>query len=301
MSASADGTAGNALDRSSSAWALFLKGMRRVLREPLGLIGVVLVSLIIVSAIGADWFAPYDAIKINVRDRMLGPSLEHLIGTDQLGRDLFSRVLVGGRIALYVALLSIGLAMLVGVGLGMLAGFGPRWLDAGLMFVFDTLRSFPTIMFALAVVTIVGPSLETVVLIVVATQIPVYGRVCRTQTLALKNTEFILAERAMGVGTLRIMTVHLLPNVIGPLLILASMDIPFVVTIEAGLSFLGMGVRPPTPSWGSILNDGYSFIDNTPWPVLAGGIPLVLTTLGFTFLGETLRDTFDPKLRRDIR
>jgi peptide/nickel transport system permease protein len=123
--------------------------------------------------------------------------------------------------------------------------------------------------------------------------------VARTQTLAIRSNEFILAEQAMGAGTARILGVHVLPNIIGPLLILASMDIPVVITIEAGLSFLGVGVPPPAPSWGSILSDGFSYIRNTPWPVIAGGIPLILTTLAFTFLGEALRDIFDPKLRRD--
>jgi peptide/nickel transport system permease protein len=121
----------------------------------------------------------------------------------------------------------------------------------------------------------------------------------RTQTLSLKATEFILAERSLGAGPVRILGVHVLPNVIGPLLILASMDVPVVVTIEAGLSFLGLGVRPPAPSWGNILADGYAFIRNSPWLVIAGGVPLILTTLGFTFLGEALRDVFDPRLRRD--
>ena len=121
----------------------------------------------------------------------------------------------------------------------------------------------------------------------------------RAATLSLKNTEFILAERSLGAGTIRVMASHLLPNLIAPLLILASMDIPVVITIEAGLSFLGLGVKPPTPSWGSILNDGYSFIRNTPWLVIAGGIPLIITTLGFTFLGEAMRDVFDPKLKKD--
>jgi peptide/nickel transport system permease protein len=180
----------------------------------------------------------------------------------------------------------------------MLAGYGPKWLDSLLIVGFDTMRSFPTVMFALAVVTLLGPSLETIILIVIVTSIPVYARIVRTQTLAMKNNEFILAERSMGAGTVRIMGLHMLPNVVGPLLIIASMDIPVVVTIEAGLSFLGMGVRPPTPSWGTILNDGYSFIRNTPWLVIAGGAPLILTTLGFTFLGEALRDIFDPKLRK---
>jgi peptide/nickel transport system permease protein len=148
-------------------------------------------------------------------------------------------------------------------------------------------------------VTILGPSLNTVIFIVVVTSIPVYGRIVRTQTLSLRNHEFILAERALGAGSFRVLLHHVLPNVIGPVLILASMEIPVVITIEAGLSFLGVGVRPPTPSWGSILNDGYAFINDTPWLVIAGGAPVVITTLGFTFLGEALRDIFDPRLRRE--
>jgi peptide/nickel transport system permease protein len=169
-----------------------------------------------------------------------------------------------------------------------------------MILIFDTIRSFPTIMFALAIVTLVGPSLETVILVVVITTIPVYGRIVRAQTQSMKNNEFILAERAMGASMIRILSLHMLPNIVGPLLIIASMDLPVVVTIEAGLSFLGVGVRPPTPSWGSVLNDGYSFIRNTPWLIVSGGIPLIITTLGFTFLGESLRDIFDPKLRKDI-
>ena len=136
--------------------------------------------------------------------------------------------------------------------------------------------------------------------IVVATFAPGYGRIVRTQTQALKHAEFILAERSLGAGAVRILTVHVLPNIVGPLFILASMDIPVVITIEAGLSFLGFGVRPPTPSWGTVLNDGYAFIGNTPWIILAGGLPLVLSTLGFTFLGEALRDAIDPRLRKEI-
>ena len=182
----------------------------------------------------------------------------------------------------------------------MLAGYGPRWLDGFLIVVFDTVRSFPTVMFALALVTLIGPSLQTVIIIVIVTSIPVYGRMVRTQTQSMRSNEFILAERAMGAGIIRVLGLHMLPNVIGPLLIIASMDIPVVVTIEAGLSFLGLGVRPPTASWGTILNDGYAFIRNTPWLVIAGGVPLILTTLGFTFLGEALRDIFDPKLRRVV-
>lgn len=269
------------------------------MHAPLGALGLFLVVFVLISAIGADWWSTHEPNQINVRAAFASPSLEHFLGTDQLGRDIFSRVLVGGQIALKVSLISIGVALLIGLTLGLIAGFGPRWIDNILMVLFDSVRSFPTVMFALAVVTLFGPSLETIMIIVIVTQIPIYGRMVRSQTLALKNSEFILTEQAIGAGFFRIIFLHMLPNVIGPLLILASMDIPFVITIEAGLSFLGMGVRPPTPSWGTILNDGYSYIYNSPWPVIAGGIPVVLTTLGFTFLGESLRDVFDPKLRKD--
>jgi peptide/nickel transport system permease protein len=274
--------------------------LRRLLADPLGLTGLVLVLLFFASAIFADWLAPFDPNAIDVRARLAAPSLAHLAGTDQLGRDTFSRVLYGGRIALQVAAWAISLSLALGVLLGMLAGYGPRWLDNALLLVFDTVRSFPTIMFALAAVTLTGPSLEMVILIIVVTSVPVYGRIVRTQTLSLKATEFILAERSLGAGPVRILGVHVLPNIMGPLLILASMDVPVVVTIEAGLSFLGLGVRPPTASWGNILADGYAFIRSTPWLVIAGGLPLILTTLGFTFLGEALRDIFDPRLRRTV-
>lgn len=271
--------------------------LHHLLRDPLGLVGLVIVTLIVGSALLAPWIAPYDPIAMNIPDRLQGPSAAHLLGTDQIGRDTFSRVIWGGRVALQVALPTIGGAVAIGLILGMAAGYGPKWLDTLIVLFFDTLRSFPTVMFALAVVALVGPSLNTVILVIMATSIPTYGRVVRTLTLSLKEAEFITAERALGASTLRIMGVHLLPNVLGPLAVLAAMDIPTVVGLEAGLSFLGMGVRPPTPSWGSLLNDGYSLIRNTPWLIIAGGIPLILTTIGFTFLGEALRDVVDPKLR----
>jgi peptide/nickel transport system permease protein len=269
-------------------------------RDHLGVLGLLLVLMMVGSAVFADLIVPYDPSQVMVGPRLGPPSLEHWMGTDQLGRDVLSRVIMGGRVALIVAVAALGAALTLGLVLGLIAGFGPQWLDNGLLLVFDAVRAFPVIIFALAVVTLLGPSLHTVVLVVAITSIPIYARVVRTQTQSLKNNEFILAERAMGAGTGRILGVHILPNVLGPLLILASMDVPLVITLEAGLSFLGMGVRPPTPSWGTILNDGFSYIRNSPWPVIAGGIPIILTTLGFTFLGEALRDIFDPKLRKDL-
>jgi len=274
--------------------------IKRISSDPLGLLGLCLVTLMVVSALGASIFAPYDPIQLNIMDRLQGPSANHLLGTDQLGRDLFSRVLFGGQVALKVAFLTIGLALIVGIVLGLIAGYGPAWLDNSIMLLFDTIRSVPTIMLALAAVAVVGPSITTVIFVIAVSSIPNYGRIVRTQTLTIKSKDFVNAERLMGASLLRILSIHLLPNILGPLLILASMDIPTIIALEAGLSFLGMGVKPPTPSWGSILNDGFSLIRNTPWPIIAGSIPLVLATLGFTFLGESLRDLLDPKLRKLI-
>jgi peptide/nickel transport system permease protein len=268
------------------------------LRNPMGMFGLILVVIFFASAIFAPVFATHDPLTMDIPARMSGPSADHWAGTDQLGRDTYSRVLYGGRVALKVAAIGVSVALIAGLILGMLAGFGPRWLDNLLLLLFDTIRSFPTIVLALAAVALLGPSMELVLTIVIVTTIPGYARLARTSTLALKNTEFILAERSLGASMPRILFKHIMPNVIGPLLILAAMDVPVVVTIEAGLSFLGLGVQPPTASWGTILNEGYLIIRDSPWMVVAGGVPLVLTTLGFTFLGEALRDVFDPKLRQ---
>ncbi len=282
--------------KSKSELAIIIAG---VARDPLGLIGLIIVGVIVFSAVFAAWIVPYDPIAMNIPDRMQGPPTAHLLGTDQLGRDTFSRVIMGGQVALKVALPAIFGAMAIGLTLGMIAGYGPKWLDNFLMLLFDTIRSFPTVMFALAVVALVGPSLQTVVFVVMATSIPTYGRVARTQTLTLRNSEFILAERAMGASIVRILSVHMLPNIIGVLAVLVAMDIPTVIALEAGLSFLGLGVKPPTPSWGALLKDGYALIRQTPWLVVGGGLPIVIATLGFTFLGESLRDVVDPKLRKN--
>ncbi|MER9890188.1 ABC transporter permease [Mesorhizobium sp. M0114] len=278
----------------------FLTFLRQFRKNRLGMLGAVLVILIAAIAIFAPLMITHDPIRIMVGPRLAAPSLDFLLGTDQLGRDTFSRTIMGGRIPLLVAFVSLGIALAVGVLLGLVAGFGPRWLDNLLLLIFDTVRSFPAIIFALAIIALLGPSLASIIFVIAITSVPIYARVVRTQAQALLSSEYIAAERSMGAGTTRILAVHVLPNVLGPLLILVSMDVPGVIAVEAGLSFLGMGVRPPTPDWGVILNDGYSYINQTPWLILAGGIPIVLATLGFTFLGEALRDIFDPKLRKDL-
>ena len=283
--------------RRAPAWRRFA---RLFSHHHLALLGLVIVALTVIVAVFAGWLVPFDPTQILVGPRLGGPSASNWLGTDQLGRDLFSRMLMGSRIALEVAIASLAVALSLGIALGLLAGNAPRWLENTLLLVFDSIRSFPVIIFALALVTLTGPSLYAIVIVVAVTSTPIYARIVRTQTQSILANEFILAERAMGASNLRILGVHVLPNVLGPLLILASMDVPLVITLEAGLSFLGLGVRPPTPSWGSILNDGYSYLRDSPWPLIAGGAPLILTTIGFTFLGEGLRDIFDPKLRKDL-
>ncbi|MEI8702993.1 ABC transporter permease [Mesorhizobium sp. ISC15] len=283
--------------KDNGAFRTFLRQFRK---NRLGMLGAVLAILIAAVAIFAPLIITHDPIGIMVGPRFAAPSQEFLLGTDQLGRDTFSRVVMGGRIPLLVAFASLGSSLAVGLVLGLIAGFGPRWLDNALLLFFDTIRSFPSIIFALAMIALLGPSLASVILVIAITSMPIYARVVRTQTEALRSSEYIAAECSMGAGTTRILAVHVLPNVLGPLLILVSMDVPAVIAMSAGLSFLGMGVRPPTPDWGAILNDGYNHINQSPWLVIAGGIPIVLATLGFTFLGEALRDIFDPKLRKDL-
>jgi peptide/nickel transport system permease protein len=274
--------------------------VRRFLHEPLGLLGLALVALLLFTGIFADFITPFDPNRMNIPDRLQGFSPTHIAGTDQMGRDIFSRIIKGSQIALIVGVSSIAISLVLGLTMGMLAGYGPRWLDNGLLLLFDTIYSFPTVMLALTVVTLLGASLATIMMVVIVATTPVYARLVRTQTLSLKSSEFILAERSLGAGPIRVMLRHLLPNVVGPLLIIASMDIPSVITLEAGLSFLGLGVPPPAASWGRTLNEGYNLIREAPWIVVAAGIPLILTTLGFTFLGECLRDMLDPKLRRIV-
>ena len=276
-------------------WPANLRALRALIRDPMGLMGLILVTLFILMAVAAPILAPYDPLALDVRAKLQAPSLAHWLGTDQLGRDTLSRIIYGARTALTIALTAIGLAGSIGILLGLIAGYGPRWLDAALVLIFDALNSLPMMMFALAIITVLGPGTGTLILVVVLVSIPGYARLIRAQTLSLRSADFIVAEQAIGAGTPRILLLHLLPNVFGPLCIVLSMDIPVVIMLEAGLSYLNLGVKPPTPSWGNILYDGYTAIRTSSTLVIAAGAPLVLATLGFTFLGEGLRDALDPR------
>ena len=274
-----------------------MRSIRSLARDPMGLLGLTLVVIFLLMAILAPVISPYDPLKISVMSKFQSPNLSHWLGTDHLGRDTLSRIIYGSRTALSRALTATGLAGLLGLLLGLIAGFGPRWLDGILVLLFDSMSSLPMILFALAVITVLGPGTATLILVIVLVSIPSYARLIRAQTLTLKNSDFVVAERSIGASSPRIILLHLLPNVVGPLVIILSMDIPVVIMLEAGLSYLNLGVRPPTPSWGNILYDGYTSLRYAPTLVIAAGVPLVLATLGFTFLGEGLRDALDPKLQ----
>lgn len=271
--------------------------LARLARDGLGLTGAILVAAFVLVALLAPWIAPADPLRLDVANKLQGASLAHWAGTDQLGRDTLSRLIWGARMALGISLSATGLAGGIGLVLGMIAGYGPRWLDGLMVLCFDSVSSLPVIMFALAVITVTGPGVATLILVIVTVSIPGYARLIRAQTLTMKNADFIVAERTMGASTARILLRHMLPNVVGPLVIVLSMDVPVVIMLEAGLSYLNLGVRPPQPSWGNMLYDGYTSLRQQPLLVIASGLPLVLATVGFTFLGEGLRDALDPRLQ----
>jgi peptide/nickel transport system permease protein len=267
-----------------------------VLRQPLGAIGFLIVLAFLISVIFAPVIAPYDYAEQDIPNRMQGPSRTYWLGTDHLGRDIFSRLVYGSRIAFGTALPSVAIALTAGIFFGLIAGYVGGKVDNVIVVIMDTLQAFPSIMLSLAILALLGPSLVNVIIVIGITWMPNYARVIRAQTLAVREKAYIEAERSLGTNDRGILFSHILPNVIAPALLLAAMDLPWVITFESGLSFMGMGVRPPTPSWGVILSEGFSHIFESYWPILWSGITLALTTLGFTLFGEALRDVLDPRL-----
>jgi len=267
-----------------------------VIRQPLGALGFSIVMIFILTVIFAPVIAPYDFARQDIPNRLQGPSEQYWLGTDYLGRDLFSRLVYGSRIALGTAIPSVAIALTIGTFLGLIAGYVGGRLDNVIVVVMDSLQAFPSIMLSLAILALLGPSLTNVIIVIGLTWMPNYARVIRAQTLSARAKPYVEAERSLGATDRRILLSHILPNVIAPALLLAAMDLPWVITFEAGLSFMGMGVRPPTPSWGVILSEGFNNIFQSQWPILWAGITLAVTTLGFTLFGEALRDVLDPRL-----
>ncbi len=273
--------------------------LRRVASSFTGALGLVIVAIVLVAAMLAPLVATHDPDAINVLNRFAGPSWANWLGTDHLGRDLYSRLVFGARVAMAVAISAISVALLIGTFLGILAASLPARSERLILILFDIISSFPSLVLALAVVAVFGPSTVLVVIIVAVTLIPHFGRVARAQVLTLNNAPFIEAERLLGASHTRIVVSHLLPNISGALVVLASMDIPVVITIEAGLSFIGLGVRPPLASWGTLIYDGYAYLSDSMLPVIIASTALGVATLGFTLFGEALRDAVDPRLNTD--
>jgi peptide/nickel transport system permease protein len=273
----------------------------RVARSPAGLFGLVVVTGLLVLAVFAPQIAPYDPAHLDVVNRLRGPSADHLLGTDQLGRDLLSRLVFGTRIELRVAIPATIGALALGVLLGLAAGYLGGRVDNALIVVMDTIQAFPAVILALTILALLGPSLGNVAIVLAVALAPAFARVTRALVLAVKQNPYIEAERSLGAGTPRIVLVHVAPNILPPLLTLVAMTLPIAIAAEAGLSFLGLGVQPPTPSWGVILADGFTYVRDAPWAVVWTGLALMVTTLGFTFLGETLRDELDPRLAGALR
>jgi len=269
--------------------------IRAMLGTSTGIVGVAIVIGLVFLALFGPAVAPYSYKAVNVAHRLQGPSLAHPFGTDQLGRDILSRVIDGTRIELEVAIPSIGIALTFGLVIGLLGGYLGGLVDNAVILLTDTFQSFPAIVLALALLTVLGPSLRNLIIVIAITFCPNYARTSRALVLSVKQNQYILAERALGAGPARIMLRHILPNIIAPLFILLAMDTPSAITAEAGLSFLGLGVRPPNPSWGSILADGFNTIFQAPWAVVFASLALGVTTIGFLAFGETLRDVLDPR------
>jgi len=270
---------------------------RDALRRPAAAIAAAVIVLLILVAIFAPRIAPHQSNDIDVVNTLTPPSRTHLLGTDSLGRDNFSRVLFGTRIALEVALPSVLGAFIVGAMLGMLGGYLGGLLDKVLVVIFDALISFPAVILGLALLTLLGPSVKSVVFVIGLSLVPYYGRLMRAQTLSERRNQYVKAERSLGASRTRVLRRHILPNILPPLLIIVAMDIPGAIAIEAGLAFLGIGVQPPTPDWGSMLNDGFVNVGTSVWPVVGPITALVVMTAAFTVLGEALRDVMDPAYR----
>ena len=245
----------------------------------------------------APWIAPHDPIEQHIERRLESSSSTYRLGTDTFGRDVLSRLLWGARISLIIGTLSILLAMVVGGGLGILAGYKGRKIDLLIMRVMDVLLSFPILIMGLLIVAVLGPSMENLIMAIALTVIPKFARIARGPTVALREREFIEACRAMGSSDLRVMGIHILPNVLGEVLVMASLWTATAVRIEASLAFIGLGVRPPTPTWGSMIRDGFENILDAPWLSIYPGLCVLALVFSLNLLGDGLRDAADPKLR----
>lgn len=271
--------------------------LHRLWRTRLSGVGLGIVGLVLLAALLAPAIAPYDPSQKNTRILLQGPSGSHPLGTDELGRDTLTRVLYGARVSLEVGVIAVGISLVIGVALGLVAGYAGGFVDGLIMRIMDGLLAFPALVLALGITAILGPSLNNVMIAIGVTGIPSFARLVRGQVLTVRSLDYAQAAKAIGAGHARIMIRHILPNVMAPIIVNASISIAAAILAEAGLSFLGLGIQPPTPSWGSMLNTAKGYMQRTPWIAIAPGTAIFLTVLGFNFLGDAMRDALDPRLR----
>ena len=257
----------------------------------------VILAVLIVLAIFAPLIAPYGFNEQDTSASLLQPSGEHLLGTDRLGRDILSRIIYGARISLRVGFIAVGIAGAIGLPLGLIAGYFGRWPDEILMRLTDAMIAFPNLILLLGVVAVLGPGVTNVMIAIGISSFPVYARLIRAQTLSLKQRDFVLAARALGASNRRILSQHILPNAFQPIIVQASLALGAAVLAEASLSFLGIGILPPTPTWGVIIADGFPVIRKNPWISISPGFFIVAFVLSVNLLGDRLRDVLDPRLR----
>ena len=273
------------------------KTIVRVLRVRLALASAIWIVLVATAAVLPEVFATHDPIRQNLMGALRGPSAEHWLGTDHLGRDIWSRLVFGARVSLQVGLVAVGFAAVGGFSIGLLAGFFGRWVDAIIMRITDAVWSIPYLVLALALVAIRGASLMNVMLAIGVVYMPGFARLTRGQVLAIKEREFVQGAVSLGASSWRVMAKHIAPNILTPVIVYGSLSIGHAVIAEASLSFLGVGVPPPTPTWGGMLRDAYRLLDHAPVFALSSGGVIFLTVLAANFLGDAVRDVFDPKLR----
>lgn len=272
--------------------------MYRVRRSPLTIVGFIFIIPIILMAGFAPWLATHNPLKTDISHKLEPPSPSHLFGTDQLGRDIFSRVVYGSRISLQAGITIVGIAMVVGILLGSIAGYFGGWIDEAITRVTDVFLSLPSLILALVVAAALGPSLTNTVIALSAVWWPWYTRLVRGQILSIKENPYVEAARAAGATNLRIIFSHVLPNCISPIIVLATLDLGFAILTSSGLSFIGLGAQPPTPEWGAMLSEARNYIRESWWFPVFPGLAVSITVLAFNLVGDGFRDILDPKFRR---
>lgn len=283
--------------QSQRVRGLWQDSLRRLLRHRTGMIGVVIVTLLVVIGLLGPWLAPYDPNAIDFNVRFAPPSLSHPMGADDFGRDILSRILVGAHVSLQVGLIAVTLATLAGTLLGMVAGYANRLVDELIMRLMDVLFAFPAILLAIAILAALGKGVANAMIAIGIVYIPIFARIARSSVLTIRNQEYVEAANAIGARHLRILWRHILPNSLAPLIVEISLSLAFAILAEAALSFFGLGTQPPDASWGRMLSEGRAYFRQSIWLGVFPGLAIMLTVMGFNFLGDGLRDVLDPRMR----